>query len=192
MAWVKGIPPKHTAPLEFDQRHKLVGIIDLRFGKAQGPRLGDYYVLENFGINILTRASSGSPYTPSQIYNEPTTGSVSPIPNDVRNSMNRPWTFRIDLKMERAFELGDYRIAPYLWVMNLLDRDNVVNVWEGTGKAESSGYLETGAGQDFVAAYSTPGDNQGLTGEEKYRIAQQPVTNYDIPRQILFGLRESF
>ncbi len=192
VAWVKGIPPKHTAPLEFDQRHKLVGIIDLRFGKAQGPRLGDYYVLENFGINILTRAASGSPYTPSQIYNEPTTGSVSPIPNDVRNSMNRPWTFRIDLKMERAFELGDYRIAPYLWVMNLLDRDNVVNVWEGTGKAESSGYLETGAGQDFVAAYSTPSDNQGLTGEEKYLIAQQPATNYDIPRQILFGLRVSF
>ncbi|MCK4372527.1 MAG: TonB-dependent receptor [candidate division Zixibacteria bacterium] len=192
VAWVKGIPPKHTAPLEFDQRHKLVGIFDLRFGKAQGPRLGDYYVLENFGINILTRAASGSPYTPAQIYNEPTTGSVSPIPNDVRNSSNRPWTFRVDLKMERAFEFGDYRIAPYLWVMNLLDRDNVINVWEGTGKANTAGYLETGAGQVFVDASSTPSDNLDLTGEEKYNIAQNSPSNYDIPRQILFGLRVSF
>jgi len=192
VAWVKGIPPKHTAPLEFDQRHKLVGLFDLRFGKNQGPKVGDYYVLENFGINVLAQAASGSPYTPSQIYNEPTTGSVSPIPNDVRNSKNRPWTFRIDLKMERAFEIGDYRIGPYLWVMNLLDRDNVINVWEGTGKAETSGWLETGSGQDFAAANSTPSDNQGLTGEQKYKIAQQPATNYDIPRQILFGVRVSF
>ena len=192
VAWVKGVPPKHTAPLEYDQRHKLIGTFDIRLGKGEGPRLGDTYILENFGLNILAQAGSGLPYTPSQIYNEPTTGSVSPIPNDVRNSKNRPWTMRVDLKMERAFNVGNYKIVPYLWVMNLLDRDNVLNVWEGTGKANSSGWLETGEGQVFVAANSTPNDNQILTGEEKYNIAQNPPGNYDIPRQILFGLRMSF
>jgi len=192
VAWVKGIPPKHTAPLEYDQRHKFIGIFDVRFGKGEGPKLGEVYILENFGVNILAQGGSGLPYTPSQIYNEPTTGSVSPIPIDVRNSKNRPWILRVDMKMERAFDVGQFKVTPYLWVMNLLDRDNTLNVWEGTGKANSSGWLETGEGQVFVNANSTPNDNQGLTGEEKYRIAQNPPGNYDIPRQILFGVRMSF
>ncbi|MCK4462421.1 MAG: TonB-dependent receptor, partial [candidate division Zixibacteria bacterium] len=140
VAWVKGETPKQTAPLEFDQRHKLIGNFDIRFGKGDGPKVGDYYILENFGLNILAQASSGSPYTPSQVYNEPTTGSVSPIPIDVRNSQNRPWTIRIDMKMQRGFEVGNYEIGPYLWIKNLLDRDNVLNVWEGTGKANTAGY----------------------------------------------------
>ncbi len=192
VAWVKGITPKHTAPLEFDQRHKLIGNFDVRFGRGEGPKVGDYYLLENFGINILAQASSGSPYTPSQIYNEPTTGAVSPIPIDVRNSQSRPWTLRIDMKMQRGFEVGNYSIGPYLWIKNLLDRENTINVWEGTGRANTAGYLETGAGKAFSELYDTPSDNLGLTGEEKYRIAQNSPLNYDIPRQIMFGVRVSF
>lgn len=191
VAWVNSEPPKHPAPLEYDQRHSLVGNVDVRFGKKDGPKLGDYYILENFGINILANASSGLPYTPVVINNEAVSAATAPTPIDVRNSRYRPWNFTIDFKMEKAFNIGGYKVTPYLWVKNLLDRDNIVNVWEGTGKANTTGWLETPAGQAFVDEYPTA-DASGLNGEQKYMIAQENVTYYSTPRQILFGLRASF
>lgn len=191
VAWVNSEPPKHPTALEYDQRHSIVGNVDIRFGQNEGPKLGDIYILEDFGLNILANASSGLPYTPVAIYNEAVSAATAPTPVDVRNSRYRPWNFTVDLKMERAFRIGEYKITPYLWVKNLLDRDNVVNVWEGTGKANSTGWLETPAGQAFTEEYSTA-DATGLNGEQKYNIAQQVATYYSTPRQILFGLRASF
>lgn len=193
VAWVNGEEPKQTSPLEYDQRHKINGSFDLRFGPGEGPKLGDIYILENFGINVLAAAGSGLPYTPAKITNEAVSAATAPSPIQPRNSQNRPWTAYIDLKMERAFNISDFRIAPYLWIRNLLDQDNEINVWEGTGRANSTGWLETGAGETFVEQFSTPADdNAGLTGEEKYKIAQQSTRYYSNPRQFLFGLRVSF
>ncbi|MCK4302343.1 MAG: hypothetical protein KAW91_06190, partial [candidate division Zixibacteria bacterium] len=95
-------------------------------------------------------------------------------------------------KLERAFKLGNYKVTPYLWVKNLLDRKNVVNAWEGTGKANTTAWLETDAGMEFVETYSEPSDHAELTGQQKYDLAQAPPNNYGTPRQIFFGLRMSF
>ncbi len=191
VAWVNSEPPKHPAALEYDQRHSIVGNLDLRFGRGEGPKLGDYSILENFGLNILASASSGLPYTPVVINNEAVSASTAPTPIDVRNSHYRPWNITIDFKMEKSFTISGYKVTPYLWVKNLLDRDNVVNVWEGTGKANTTGWLETPAGQAFINEYSTA-DDSGLNGEEKYALAQNHAGFYSAPRQVFFGLRASF
>ncbi len=191
-AWVRSDPPKHTSRLEFDQRHKISTIIDTRFGENQGPRLGDVYPLENFGINFLVSAGSGLPYSPVQIYNEAGRGSQAPNLIDVRNSQDRPWTMSIDFKAEKTLRFGSYKVTPYLWVKNLTDRDNEINAWEGTGRANSTGWLTTANGQEFLAGFAVPSDVAGLTGAEKYDIAQQPPGFYSNPRQVLFGLRMSF
>jgi outer membrane receptor protein involved in Fe transport len=192
IAWVNGEEPKYTSPLEYDQRHKLAANFDLRFGENQGPKLGETYILENFGLNVLAVAGSGLPYTPVTITNEAVSAAVAPSPIAPRNSARRPWTWSVDLKLERAFSIADFKIAPYLWVKNLLDRDNAINAWEGSGRANSTGWLPTGGGQTWVASNATPVDNSALTGEEKYQIAQQSTRYYSNPRQFLFGLRVSF
>lgn len=191
VAWVGAFPPKQTAPLDFDQRHSINANFDLRFGSKQGPRIGDSYPLEKFGLNVLFRAGSGLPYTPIKIVNEVTQTAFAPVPLDTRNSEYGDWTLFVDLKAEREFNFGGNKVTPYVWVKNLLDRDNVITVYEGTGSATSTGWLATPEGQAFVQSFSTP-DRTDFTGEQKLRLAENNPTNFANPRQILFGLRVSF
>jgi hypothetical protein len=189
IAWTDENAPKLIAPLTFDQRHKLTGIFDYRLGREQGPKWGETYPLENFGLNVIVSAASGTPFTPQVVYNEVTLGSVSPTPDGPRNSEYGPWTFQIDLKAERRFRMGSFSIAPYIWVKNLLDTENAYQVYESTGQPDNTNYLKTPEGQLLA---DTEPDDTGLNGEQKYRIKEQNPQNYGVPRQILFGLRVSF
>lgn len=86
------------------------------------------------------------------------------------------------MKLERVIKVGKYTVTPYLWVKNLLDRDNVLAVHESTGKPDENGWLATSAGGDFASAY----------GADGYNLLQSNPKNWDIPRMFLFGLRASF
>ncbi|MGH9878301.1 MAG: hypothetical protein ACRD5H_11740, partial [Nitrososphaerales archaeon] len=192
VAWTGSTEPRQTAPTEFDQRHKLVGVFDFRFAKNEGPRIGSAYPLQNFGFNVLLQAASGLPYTPIEPVNEVTLGAFAPEPRDVRNSESGPWTTYVDLKFEKSLTFGKVSLAPYVWIKNLFDRDNAVAVWEFSGRPNSSGWLETPEGQQFVANYDEVDDTSGLTGGEKFEIAQFNPQNYSNPRMIFFGMRASF
>jgi outer membrane receptor protein involved in Fe transport len=191
VAWVDSERPIRVSPLDFDQRHKLTAVVDLRAGKGEGPKLGNIYLLENAGANIVFSAASGTPYTPMEVFNEVTLASVSPVPLSSINSRYGPWTYRIDLKLNRTFKVANFDIDAYVWVINLLDRENVLTVYEGTGKADETGWLETPAGQTFIETYEEPND-LGYTGEQLYEIAQNTPLNYDTPRQIRVGMILSF
>ncbi len=175
-------PPKTTSPLDYDQRHSLVGLFDWRTGAKEGPRLGDTYLLENTGVNLIVQAASGTPYTPTAIDNEITLAAYTPRPSGYINSQNLPWTFSIDLKIERTIKLGKYSMVPYVLVRNLLDRKNVLSVYEGTGKADETGWLPTPEGQVFVDQF----------GDSEYLVQQYNPKNYSNPRMILLGVRMSF
>lgn len=192
VAWTNSNEPLQIAPLDFDQTHKFVGIFDLRYGKKEGPRMGDSYPLQNFGINVIVQAASGLPYTPIQPTNEATLGAFAPIALDTRNSETGPWTMFIDLKIQRGFNLGNFTLSPYLVVKNLLDRDNAVAVWEGSGRPNSTGWLETPEGQQFASNNSQVDDVSGLDGSQKYELAQYHPQNYANPRMVYFGMRASF
>jgi len=177
--------PKQTSPLDFDQRHSLIGVFDLRMGAGEGPEIGGVRPLENFGLNVVVQMASGTPYTPMEIYDgvSPVVA-VNPVPTGPLNSARLPWTMAIDLKMERAFSVGAYRFTPYVWVRNLLDNENVSGVYEGTGEPNTSGYLESEEGQ--VRAAAEP-DFAYL-----YGFGANNPKNYLNPRMIMVGLRMSF
>lgn len=179
--------PKSTSPLDYDQRHSLIGIFDLRTLKGEGPMFGKYHPLENFGLNVITQLASGLPYTPMAPYDAVTNKSVAQNPTGSINSANMPWSFVIDLKLERGFEVGNFKILPYVWVKNLLNRENIISVYEGTGEANTTGYLET---EEGILRASDPD-----TGEEfayRYDLLQNNPKNYSNPRMIFAGLRLSF
>ncbi|MEW5702643.1 MAG: TonB-dependent receptor [Candidatus Zixiibacteriota bacterium] len=194
IAWVNSEPPKHTSALEFDQRHKLTGILDIRAGAKEGPRLGETYPLERTGVNFVFTAGSGFPYSPAEVYNEVSLANLSTNPAGPINSRRTPWTYRLDLKANREIPLGRLTLDVYLWVINVFDRENVVDVYEGTGLADQTGWLETPEGQSFATNpdLSVPHDQSGLTATEKYELRQNDPLNFDTPRQIRFGVRWTF
>ena len=176
--------PKSTNPLDYDQRHSLIGMFDLRAARGEGPMLGDIYPLENVGLNTVIQLASGTPYTPTEIYDGVSPGiSVQQLPTGGINSANLPWTFSVDMKLEKTFTFGNYRLVPYVWVKNLLNTENELAVYEGTGKADVSGYLETPEGQ---------GKAQDPEYSYKYEFGQDNPKNYANPRLIYLGLRLSF
>ncbi len=178
--------PKTTNPLDFDQRHTIIGNVDIRAGQGEGPTVGGFKPLENVGLNVLVQLGSGTPYTPTNPYDGITTRSVDQEPTGGVNSSNLPWQASVDMKLEKSFTLSDkYKIVPYFWVKNLLDRENVVAVYEGTGEANTTGFLNTSAGQENIAA-------NGQIYEDSYRFLENNPKNYGTPRMIFFGLRVSF
>ena len=178
--------PKTTNPLEYDQRHAISGIFDIRTTKGEGPEISGVKPFENIGISTLFSIGSGTPYTPTQVYDAVTSRSVDQNPTAGINTAHLPWQFSIDIKIEKTFMVNDrYKIVPYFWVQNLLDKENIVSVYEGTGKANTTGFLESDPGQQNVAS-------GGTDYSDRYSLLEQNPKNYGAPRMIFFGLRMSF
>src|SRR6185503_11333081 len=62
--------PKQTAPLDFDQRHKISINVDYLLAKDEGPLLWNARPFQNTSVNVLYNVTSGTPYTPTEISDE--------------------------------------------------------------------------------------------------------------------------
>lgn len=111
-------------PADWDQRHRIVINLDYHYGKGEGPRIGNFHLLENFNINVLGQFGSGLPYTPNTLTNSP----LVPLTNTVRY----PWTQDIDLRARRYFTLTKGARAGLVFeVQNLLNRRNAIGPDDG-------------------------------------------------------------
>lgn len=192
IAWQGGDAPKTANSLDFDQRHKLTAILDLRAEDREGPKLGNWHFLENSGLNITWMAGSGFPYTPKEMYNAVALTSVRAYNTGPVNSRYGPWTMQMDLKATKTFAWGGSRVEFQLWVLNVFNRKNVVNVYQTSGLPNSTGWAETEVGQRFLEGFNQPHDSSQLTGFDKYTLRENDPLNYGPPRQIRAGIKVSF
>lgn len=192
VAWLNGPPPLTPSPLDHDQRHKFVGIFDLQFGPQEGPSLGSWRPFSNTGFNLTFQTGSGFPYTPTEIWNEVSlTSNRGPNEGSV-NSRYSTWRMQSDLKATKSFMLSGARLEFSLSVINVFNNENVLTVFQSTGMANSTGWLETKEGMEWRDLHSEAGDRTGLNGEEKYHLRENDPNNYDVPRQVRAGLKLSF
>ncbi len=150
-----GVFPETLAPLAFDRRHNLNVSLDYRLGDGEGPMIAGVRPLAGFGFNLLGILQSGSPYTEldqkaleSPILQSTNGGAVGQV-----NSVYLPFTNRIDLKVDRAFNLGPAAFRGYVWVQNLLNTDQIYSVYRDTGLPDDDGFLATNP--DAVRALPT-------------------------------------
>jgi outer membrane receptor protein involved in Fe transport len=186
IAWVGTETPKQTSPLDFDQRHKISMNVDWRLGKGEGPAWSGMRIFENTGVNALFNVASGTPFTPTKVYNEVTLAAVASEPSGPLNSRYGPWTVNLDLKASKEFGLNNLRIEAYIWALNALDNKNPIAVYTSTGSPTSTNWLNTEDGQTFVT------NTASKNGEYKYQLAQNNPNLYANPRLIRFGLRTNF
>ncbi len=156
IVWRGSVFPNTIAPADFDQRHTLNASVDYRFGEGEGPAMGGGSLLENTGLNILFRYGSGMAYTAlsgssfnvNDSFTDDATGSV--------NSARLPSTSRIDVRLDRRFQVGSASLTAYLIVLNLLDTQNVLAVFRATGLPDNDGYLMTDGGRGFLTTQADP------------------------------------
>lgn len=171
--------PKVITPLDFDQRHTGTFNIDFFVPK---DNLG-FFELTN--VNVLISFASGRPYTPLAMQNILAGSSNWGDTKGYVNSAFGPGNFRIDLKLEKGFAFGNAMITPYLWIENLLDADNPVNVWRSTGSPYSTAYLATDEAKRIAAA-------RGQSWVQDYESLERNPFNFGIPRLIRLGLKVNF
>jgi len=172
IAWTGDTYPTMINPLEYDQRHTGSVMLDYRLGTDGG-------LMANTGVNLLYQFGSGTAYTPS-LTESAIFGRGWYAPTAALNSAYKPWTSTLDLKIDRNINVAGYGVSVYLLVLNVLDTDNVDEVFPGSGDAGNDGYLNTLAGKTWVSGNPDAVDF--------YNARLQDPRNWDAPRQIRLGL----
>ena len=177
-------------PMSFDERHNIQASIDYRFDsgkKYNGPRIGGINILENFGVNVLANAISGTPYT-SKIAVDKLGGSGTL--GDI-NGARLPWKYNFDVRVDKNFHFGKedsgLSFSAFLRVQNVLNTRNVLGVYSYSGDASDDGYLSSSFGRQELESIRQQGrDAQAF--QDAYRWAQLDPKHFSLPRRIFLGL----
>lgn len=194
--------PTIISPLDFNETHRGALYLDYRFAENEGGP-----ILERLGANLLFRFSSGHNFTlvgGSIGQRGPEEGGIlasddprSRKPVESINTSTTPWTFQTDLRVDRGFTLLGVNAQAYMYVQNLFNRRNVINVYGRTGDDKDDGFLtapelsekivESNGGLQYQQLY----DAVNLANRQHY-WSTEGGDIYDEPRQLRFGLKFGF
>lgn len=119
-------------PLDWDQRHMFNLNIVVGFPENDGPSIFGAFPFENTTFDVLVKAASGLPYTPSARRS-------NYVP---KNSGRMPATYSVDLEASKQWKLSFLSLEAFVEVLNLTNHKNVVYVWTDTGEPDVS-YLSS-------------------------------------------------
>jgi hypothetical protein len=187
-------------PYSFDTRHAFAFSFDYRYGEGKdynGPVIGKANVLENTGLNLISNVYSGSPYSSqNQISNEGVFNPSASGLNGTTNGSRLPWSYRLDLQLDKTFNLefgkGDDKkktsyLNVYVRVTNLLNQQNRLSVYRATGNWNDDGFLAAAASQNAIQNQL---DEQSF--RDYYLMKIQNAYNISAPRTIRLGVKFDF
>ncbi len=185
IVWIDETPPNFISPLSFDQRHKVNVTLDYSLGEGEGPTLVGTKLLQNFGFNVLFTAGSGFPYTGARDP-LPVNAARAPVPRGGINEDRLPWTNRLDLRIQRRFQVGAKgTVTAFLWMQNVLNTVNVQGVYRYSGLPDDDGFLSTAGGTQFL-------ESAQPAAETLYRFRNRSLGNFGLPRLTRLGVRFDF
>jgi len=155
--------------------------------KYNGPRVAGVNILENFGVNILANAISGTPYTAKIVADK--LGGAGTL-GDI-NGARLPWKYNFDLRVDKRIFVGkkdnnDLSLNLFLRVQNILNTQNVLGVYSYSGDANDDGYLKSSFGRQELDSYRAQGrDVQAF--QDAYRWALLNPGNFSLPRRVFLG-----
>ncbi|MFW6019112.1 MAG: TonB-dependent receptor domain-containing protein [Bacteroidales bacterium] len=195
-----------TNPLEFDRRHQVKFVTDYRFrggadydgptisrtvtGEDGEKRVKTTRILENTGINFTFNGGSGKPYTKhSNVYSALLGGGNEIIEGSI-NGSRLPWSFTIDARIDKNIVLNKEKkrfLNVYLQVLNVLNSQNVLNVYNATGNPDDDGFLTAPEFQQQIQSQNDP-----ESFRELYSLRMNDPYNYSRPRRIRLGVSFNF
>jgi hypothetical protein len=190
--------PTIISPLDFNETHRGSIYFDYRFAENDGGP-----ILSELGANLLLRFTSGHNFT----YSDGSLGQTGPEDGGILNStdprnrkplesVNRsttPWTFQVDMRLDKGFNFMGLEAKAYTYIENLFNRQNVLNVYQRTGSTTDDGFLTNPSLSSEIVQASG-----GLQYQQLYQAVNianrqsywfnQGGDMYDEPRQIRFGI----
>jgi hypothetical protein len=183
--------PYYISPLTYMNTLRGNVSLDYRFAPNDGGP-----VLSELGASLIISFNSGHPFTRASGSSDEFYARYR-VPIEALNASTTPWFFQADLRIDKTFHLTD-RLATTvsLYVINLFDTKNVLNVWSRTGSADDDGFLSN---PDLSAASI---QRYGSRYPDVYRLISLSYSRpggyssdfndpyfYGSPRQIRLGVR---
>jgi outer membrane receptor for ferrienterochelin and colicin len=185
--------PLAIAPLDFDQRHTLNASFDVRAGRDKGPRFLGIKWFSDAGANFLVSFNSGRPYTPVVSQN-PLPGVDQSIfgseTSQYVNSANIQGVLRVDVRVDKQIHVGQFALTPYLWIQNLFNSENVIDVWRSTGLPDYSAWITTPEGEQRLRVEENNDNGEAFLSD--LEAVERDPANYGIPRLIRLGIKLQF
>lgn len=203
-----GLPNlRSTNAVPWDRRHQLNLLLDYHYADGKdynGPTITrrikgtdevkTVQLLKNTGFAITFNGGSGTPYNASRNINSPITGGTNLLRGTYYGS-RLPWQFRMDAKIDKNIKIKwgkgeDSRISYliiYFQILNVLDAQNVINVYPFTGNPDDDGYLAAAEWQQEINNQLDP-----QSFRDYYSMYVDFPGNYSAPRRIRFGLIFNF
>jgi hypothetical protein len=192
--------PSQVVPTDFAQTHRGSLSLDYRWAKDDGGP-----ILSQLGVNFLFTFNSGHPYTHAtgtggqqgvdlgSILNDGDARTRFPL--EPINNSTTPWVYQLDLRLDKTISIGSTNLNLYVYVQNLLNTQNVTNVYYRTGNAYDDGWLS-----DPIASGKTVSNpTYGPTYEQLYQVINlqnsqnqfrtNGFVNFGAPRQLRVGAK---
>ena len=129
------------------------------------------YNRESWGVSFIGNLGSGQPYTPRQ---------GADVATIRENSQKKPTFWNVDMRLFKDWIIMDQKLTLFLRVLNLFDTLNEVNVYDDTGRAGFTTFLERNRKLN---------PNQTINTLDEWYVN---MTHYSEPRRIEFGLMFDF
>ena len=200
---LESAPPTLITPLAFEQRHRGSINLDYRFsGTDRGPA----GLLANSGVNLLVNFNSGHRFTLSDcglgqraVWEGTFCSEVDTrgrVPVEPIGNSTTPWVFTTDMKLDKGISFGNINASIYMYVSNLFNRRNVLNVYNSTGNAYDDGFLTNpelsqkvveGLGENYVRLY------EAINLENRQHWVLDQLTDlFGTPHEISIGVKVDF
>lgn len=185
--------PLYVSPLEYNNAVRGNINIDYRFAPDDGGP-----ILEQLGASVLLTFSSGHPYTRGVGAADLEGDARNRQPVEPLNSSTTPWTFQVDLRVDKTFRLFNRLNADlFLQVINLFDARNVENVFLRTGSTDDDGVLSNPSlggslvntyGEQYASVYRAINIDYYQRYQNAIGLNTVPYF-YGPPRQVRLGIR---
>ncbi len=178
IAWTGDTYPTIINRLDFDQRHTGSLMVDYRSPARTG-------LFADFGANAIFTFGSGTAYTPS-IKESAVFGRGWYTPVAAVNSGNLPWSQNLDIRIDKGITLGGVKLNAYLLIRNVLNSQNVNEVYPSSGQAGEDGWLSTPEGQTWLNSQLT--NYPTVDATSLYHDRTNEPGRFGIPRMVRFGV----
>lgn len=174
-------------PLAYDVRHKLNSSALLDLSKLSSKKNSMY---RNVQISVYSTITSGLPFTAlatpvpeAQNLGAASRSQISGNPFGSR----MPWVYNLDLSISKSLMIKRLPLVVQLNALNILNLQQVQNIYAATASATDDGYLSSPVGQQEIAR-----EQNAQSFVEFYNLKLNNPNHFGAPRVISLTLRTSF
>jgi outer membrane receptor protein involved in Fe transport len=165
--------PIRERRLSWDIRHQIILQATIASSKGHPMNLFGLRLPDDWNLTILSRFSSGQPYSP---------GTFDPVvAQKTENQETGPVTTTTDIKFSKTFRLMGFDLSPFVDVFNIFDRRNV---------QVDSRWFNTWTGEPYRYGDLVPEKNQYYDWYTMYRLMDP--RQFNPGRLIKLGMRLNF